>query len=665
MKKLFFTLTLVAVCCNACLKENEDIASTSGKQNSKIVGNPLGDKQEGTLLVRLSEAAVKELNEGTFDSERIFNGLSDASVHPTFPGETNITAQKYGLHKWYTVSFDSNISPETAADLLSRHAEIEAVEYNSILKDVRPSESIEYTDLTLTKSTGASSLPFNDLLLNSQWDMVNDGTLEGSVAGADVGIKDTWRLTYGDPRIIVAVLDQGIATSHPDLKDALWINSDETDGNGVDDDGNGYIDDINGYNFAEDIGKPSSKSGSDHGTHVAGTIAATNNNRTGICSIAGPVNNEKDKNQIKTTGVRLMSCQTFGKDGQMTSEWVAKAFRYAADNGASVAQCSYGHNDMKGMSLSEIAKWMNESVEYKALQYFLDPANANCDAVGANIAVYSAGNYNNPASLWPGAVQECISVTAFCHDFLPGGYSNYGAGCDIAAPGGDIVEGDADAPCMILSTGLNRDGAPAFVYKYGTSMACPHVSGVVALGMSYALKLGKKFSREEFTSRLLGSAYNIDGHNNASSMKLWVHTYYNQGQLTSEYQQTDVFMKRGKMGAGAVDAWNFLMALEGTPSFITIPGQQLSLDLSKIAGADYEKYTVEMSAEAKEALGVTDTPSVTNGIMELTCTKIGSGKINLKASVGKDENGVIPELDYYKEISIVSRPAVASNGGWL
>ena len=124
-------------------------------------------------------------------------------------------------------------------------------------------------------------------------------------------------------------------------------------------------------------------------------------------------------------------------------------------------------------------------------------------------------------------------------------------------------------------------------------------------------------------------------------------------------------MKRGKMGAGAVDAWNFLMALEGTPSFITIPGQKLSLDLSKIAGADYEKYTVEISAEAKEALGVTDTPSVTNGIMELTCTKIGSGKINLKASVGKDENGVIPELDYYKEISIVSRPAVASNGGWL
>ena len=69
-------------------------------------------------------------------------------------------------------------------------------------------------------------------------------------------------------------------------------------------------------------------------------------------------------------------------------------------------------------------------------------------------------------------------------------------------------------------------------------------------------------------------------------MKLWVHTYYNQGQLTSEYQQTDVFMKRGKMGAGAVDAWNFLMALEGTPSFITIPGQKHSLDLSKIAGAD-------------------------------------------------------------------------------
>ena len=107
------------------------------------------------------------------------------------------------------------------------------------------------------------------------------------------------------------------------------------------------------------------------------------------------------------------------------------------------------------------------------------------------------------------------------------------------------------------------------------------------------------------------------------------------------------------------------MALEGTPSYMTKPDQKLSLNLAEIFGADYGKYTLEMSAEAKEALGITHTPSVTDGILELTCTKIGSGKILFKASVGKDDAGVIPELDYYREISIVSRPAVASNGGWL
>lgn len=663
MNKILTILTVAAVCSTGCLKENGPGVSGNGKPVAKLVGCPFGEKAEGELLVSLSESAVKALNEGTFDSESIFEGLEGVQMNAVFPGEASAVARKHGLHKWYSVSFDSSVSVETAASLLSEHAEIEAVEYNSVLKATFSPESYEYVEEAVTRSAATASsdaLPFNDMLLKDQWDMINDGSLEGSVAGADVGVKDAWKLTAGDSRIVVAILDQGISTLHPDLKDALWTNTAEAGGaTGVDDDNNGYIDDVNGYNFAENNGRPSCGAGSDHGTHVAGTIGATNNNKTGICSIAGGTGNGD--------GVRLMSCQTFSRNGDTTSEWIAKAFRYAADNGAAIAQCSYGHTEMEGMSAAEIREWMSESVEYKALQYFLDPANANCDAVSTNIAVYSAGNYNDPASLWPGAVKECISVTAFCHDFLPGGYSNYGAGCDIAAPGGDIVEGKSNAPCMILSTGLNADGASAFTYKYGTSMACPHVSGVVALGMSYALTIGKKFSREEFVSRLLSSANDLDAYNTSSTMKLWVDTYWNASTESweSDYKNTDVLTKKGKMGAGAVDAWKFLMALEGTPSFMTKPGQKLSLNISEVLGADYGKYTLEISAEAKEALGITETPSVAEGVLELTCTKIGAGKILFKASVGKDEAGVIPELDYYKEISIVSRPAVASNGGWL
>jgi subtilisin family serine protease len=306
---------------------------------------------------------------------------------------------------------------------------------------------------------------------------------------------------------------------------------------------------------------------------------------------------------------------------------------------------------MDGMSADEMQKWISESVEYKALQYFLDPENANCEALESNIVIFSAGNLNNPASMYPGAMKDFISVTAICNDFLPGGYSNYGGGCDIAAPGGDISEKDSQAPCMILSTGISMNGGMSYIYKYGTSMACPHVSGVAALGASYALRLGKKFSREEFISKLLSSANPIDNYITDDKTKLTVGD-------SGNYETVDLTIKKGKMGAGAVDAWNFLMALEGTPSYMATPGQKLAITVG-------EGYSLEIDAKDAEALGIEGTPEVKNGILEVTCTKIGSGKIRFKASVGKDENGVIPELDYYKYISIVSRPAVAANGGWL
>ena len=91
--------------------------------------------------------------------------------------------------------------------------------------------------------------------MKDQWDLINNGTIDGAVAGADTGVKDAWRLTAGDPRVIVAIFDQGIAIDHSDLKHALWVNEAEKNGvTGKDDDNNGYVDDIHGYNFAENKG---------------------------------------------------------------------------------------------------------------------------------------------------------------------------------------------------------------------------------------------------------------------------------------------------------------------------------------------------------------------------------------------------------------------------
>jgi hypothetical protein len=192
---------------------------------------------------------------------------------------------------------------------------------------------------------------------------------------------------------------------------------------------------------------------------------------------------------------------------------------------------------------------------------------------------------------------------------------------------------------MILSTGIGPNGQMSYIYKYGTSMACPHVSGVVALGASYALKIGKKFSREEFVSRLLGSAHEIDSYQNGSANKLWVRSYYDANAALpgwkSEYLNTDVFAKKGKMGTGAVDAWNFLMALEGTPSFMTTPGQRLTINVG-------EGYSLEIDAEDAEALGIEGTPQVKDGIMEVTCRSVITPSLSGRSA--RMLPGVLPSI---------------------
>ena len=653
MKKILFMLTAVGVLASSCVQETA-LSPEQQTLQTKLVGDTSSEYEEGTILVKLTKDAQQQVGEGLLDLNSLIDGIKDASVSPLFatnPEKAHLAAQ-HGLDRWYSVLFDANADMNRIAEKLSANDAVQFIEYNTLIERVDSDVSVECLPSLATKAS-SSALAFNDPMLSKQWDMVNTGDKSISataVEGADVGVKDAWQLTAGDPRVIVAIFDQGVAVGHPDLKENLWVNPGENSSvNGADDDGNGYVDDINGYNFAEGKGRPSAKYGADHGTHIAGTIAAVNNNGIGVSSIAGGTGNGD--------GVRIMSCQIFDGDGGKASKAnVAKAFHYAADNGASVAQCSYGESNKNYASPAEYNAEF--SVESDALAYFLDPDNSNCEALETNIAVFASGNYNKPASLFPGALDGVISVTAFGPDFLPGGYSNYGAGCDIAAPGGDIIEGNANAPCMILSTGYSSGGEFSYVYKYGTSMACPHVTGVVALGMSYALKLGKKFSKEDFISRLLTSANNIDALLTKSTMKLMV-----EG---NKYVSVDVFPKKGKMGVGAVDAWKFLMALEGTPTYLTSPGETLKIDVVECVGETTGTcgYTLEISHATKDALGL-DTwgVEIVNGTIKLICTKVGAGKIRFKSSIGGHQE--IPGLDFYKEVSIVSRPSVAKNGGWL
>ena len=695
MKKIFVFMAAAAVCAS-CAKEIQETAPEMSPEQqtlmTKLVGGTQGELVPGSVLVKMSESAASDMMDG---DAAAFAGIEGISISPALPVQPKNmeVARKYGLHQWFSVEFDRQMPHEKMASRLAALSEVKAVQYNRYLEPVRSDMTADFVPEPATRSADGvvpKDHTFNDPYLYQQWNLINDGTItEDAVEGADVGVKDAWRLTGGDPSVIVAVFDCAVNSMHEDLRDALWVNQKEVDGEGgKDDDGNGFIDDKYGFNFVgcfklnEDYandrlnGKPVSgavqgnslnwQAGSGHGTHVAGIIGATNNNGKGVSSIAGGTGNGD--------GVRLMTCQIFEGNNSTSDAQSAAAFIYAADNGACIAQCSYGtssiitDDDLYINGNNDILNKINGSpLENAALRYFLDPANSNHESLEGNMAIFAAGNHSNPYSSYPGALPYVISVTAFGIDHLPGGYTNYGPGCKIAAPGGEFWD-SSQRSRAILSTGVSNaaTGSPGvigpsgredgqYVFMQGTSMACPHVSGVVALGLSYARKLGKKFSRDEFTSLLLTSVNDIDG--------------FCVG--TKKYQSSTIQLDqyKGNMGTGAVDAWKFLMAIEGTPSVMVKAGEKAVSDLSEWLGgsAGNLSYDIAIDEAAKTSLGLTNDPVIKDGKLEITCTKVGAGKVTLSSSIGKDstmENG-IGEMEFSREISIVSRPYAATNGGWF
>ena len=701
MKKFITLVAILAVASVSCTKESALQSADQQTLQAKLVGGTEGEIVPGTLLVKLDETVADKILGGGFGeiSSELLQDIpatSFTSALPVQPKNMEV-ARKYGLHQWFMVAFDPHVETKTVAEKFAKSPKVKSVQFNKFVQPVA-SECAFEADLTPTRSAGMpAEVVFDDPYASRQWNLFNDGSIsDKAVAGADVGVKEAWRLTGGDPSVVVAVFDCAVATRHEDLKDAVWRNEAEISGqDDVDDDGNGFIDDKYGFNFvncfainadyingALDGQKQTaikgnslnSTAGSGHGTHVAGIIGATNNNGKGVSSIAGGTGNGD--------GVRLMSCQIFQGSSYGADAQNAAAFIYAADNGACIAQCSYGNsniitNDDLYINGGEIpgtptpTKVSASPLENAALKYFLDPANSNHESLEGNMAIFAAGNHKNPYSIYPGALSYVISVTAFGWDFLPGGYTNYGPGCKISAPGGEWNGIADDYAGMILSTGVagaatqspsvQEENGPNrnYVYMQGTSMACPHVSGVVALGVSYAKKLGKKFTREQMHSMLLTSVTDIDQFNNGGSR-----TFYDV--TTRKNVSIDMSQYIGKMGTGAIDAWKFLMAIEGTPTFLAEVGQTVKIDLSRYCNPSQD-YTLSVDDAARTALGLETDPVIRNGFLEILCTKTGSGKMTLSTSVGKDneiENG-IGGMSYTREISIASRPFATTNGGWL
>ena len=362
-----------------------------------------------------------------------------------------------------------------------------------------------------------------------------------------------------------------------------------------------------------------------------------------------------------------MSCQVFDGEAGGSSTVAARAIKYAADNGASVISCSFSYGAGAFMSDSEYknGNYGTNLIEYDAIRYF--EATKNNDVLDGGIAVFAAGNDAMPYSCYPGALNDIISVSAFGPDYLPAYYTNYGPGCNITAPGGEAYLNPWTEKSMVLSTlpsELNE--GEDYGYMQGTSMACPHVSGVVALGISYASQLGKTFTVREFKEMLLASANDFETRL-ASAQKDYAEGAVSRGYVTP----VPLSNYRKQMGTGSIDAWRLMMKIEGTPCLTAEAGENQWLDLSDYFGSASTNLTylgVECLGDGDEAVGLAEEPYIRYGRLYIHPTKCGSAKFRVTAvgggsAVGGDD--AIGGMEISQVVSVVVRSVKSSNGGWL
>ena len=507
---------------------------------------------KGWVRIKLRDDA-QALRVGTFtrgamesgdpELDRIAASLGATEVRRVFHegGRFAERRRKFGLHLWYDVKFDDTLPVSRAqAELgsLSAVAHVQPV-YTIRMFDAGntlPEEAVYVPAQRRAERAGAG--PFDDPGLPKQWHYNNDGSGTKWVEGSDINLFEAWEVTAGDPSVIVAVTDHGVEYDHPDLAGNMWVNEAELNGTpGVDDDNNGYVDDIYGWNIILDSGTINPGT---HGTHVAGTVAAVNNNGIGVCGVAGGTGNGD--------GARIMSLAIFDSTSANAGSY-PDAYAYAADNGAVISQNSWGYTS--GVAMPQDVS--------DALDYFI--ANAGVDENGnqtgpmkGGLLVFAAGNEGTPSARMPAADPRTLCVTAMCSDYTRPNYANYSDDVDIFAPGGadgnDRNYSDAD---RVYSTDL--DGG--YSYKWGTSMACPHVSGIAALVIAHYGVGHPGFTVEECREILLRSYRSV-----------------------SEYVEPKY---DGKLGVGLADAGMIFLEDAGTaPGTVSAPaaramGRELEL----------------------------------------------------------------------------------------
>lgn len=485
--------------------------SAAQSQSSETLSGVVRVKLQREVASRIAQRALPMNNgvvaTGVTQLDRVNQKVKAVSMKRLIPYSPKFEERHKaaGLDLWYEIRFeDAGVTPMQAKNLYKTVPGIQIAENVRPMKMVGGETFRPISPDDIAKAAKAAATPpFNDPLLSQQWHYHNDGSLPGSVVGADANVWEGWKTETGKSDVLVAIIDGGYQYDHPDLQQNVLVNEAELNGQpGVDDDKNGYVDDIYGYNFVINSGDVSAHS---HGTHVAGTVGAVNNNGVGVAGVAGGNGNG---------GVKMISCQIFDNRSGADANY-AGALIYAADMGASIAQCSWGWG----------ADGYYEQAVLDAIDYFTQFGGG--EKMHGGLCIFANGNTGDEGEYYPGCYEKVVAVGAMDPLKQPASYSSYGDWCDITAPGGNEDYGEKYG---VLSTLPNS----TYGYNEGTSMATPHVSGIAALILS---KYGStEFTNENLRQQLVAS----------------VNDFY-----------TDNPEVAGKFGSGYIDAFKALQMGSG------------------------------------------------------------------------------------------------------
>ena len=663
----------------------ESVNQTQTNVAKKIINSSEGAVAGKLILYVNEETADAFMNaetatrSGIESFDAVAMELGAEAIEPVFNMNINGDEKRaQNLHRWFVVTFDSEADVEQVAEKYASVAGVNRVQYATEL--ARPDVKVFPVDAPIS-TRATDEMPFTDSGLKLQWHYNNEGLktiYPTAKENEDINLFAAWEYTAGHPDVIVAVVDEGVKYTHEDLKDNMWTNPGEIAGNGKDDDNNGVVDDIHGYNSVRGTGNITWDQGewktdneghtywdgdSGHGTHVAGTVAAVNGNGIGVAGVAGGTG--------KKDGVKIMSIQIFDGATQSSIDRNAKGIEYAADNGASVLQNSWGYPMRDGRVMTDGSYEISNSLELAALRYFV--SKSNCSAMDGNVVIFAAGNDAQATAHYPGAYNEFIAVTAYGPDGLPTSYTNYKFGCNVAAPGGDydiVNNGRAynfggcvysTLPGETIDYSTNQPYGEEYGYMQGTSMACPHVSGIAALVLSYAVENGIRLTNTQLYDILTSSVRNIDDVLVGTKQLFPSYSAYGNMALDSY---------KGNMGTGKLDALMAIMNVRGAQCAPATVGKELELKISNFVGNGdikikaYNGYSI--SEDTKQRLGIEKVEFFSTSVY-LTCTKPGIGVITVKYIAGGDKvgggettGGKLME----KDIVIVSREA-NDNMGWL